>query len=340
MFQKIVIGFATLLCTLSAQAQIRVVNYNIAKCIGNQEALDQVVDAASLDDSQGDAYPVSVFVFQEVSQGKEKVLHPMLGEVYSMGTYTNRNESTGRAESGGAQAMFYNSQQFEEVDDSHKDIFTGATRYADRWELKGIGENDGISLWVYSMHLKASKGSENKEQRKFGASAILEDIATLPENANVIVCGDMNFYTVREPAYQAFVEALIDPLGTEEWSGEDDAMKHTQSPRKIRASKGEPGSGLIHGGLDDRFDFQFISKSLDDGKGLDIIDGSYRAMGNDGKHYDIAINDGENSYFPTDTERSNELATALHEASDHIPVIVDYDVVKQESAETPVTTTE
>ena len=317
-----------------SQAQLRVVNYNIAKCIGNQEALDQVVDAASLDDSQGDAYPVSVFVFQEVSQGKEKVLHPMLGEVYSMGTYTNRNESTGRAESGGAQAMFYNSQQFEEVDDSHKDIFTGATRYADRWELKGIGENDGISLWVYGMHLKASKGSENKEQRKFGASAILEDIATLPENANVIVCGDMNFYTVREPAYQAFVKVLIDPLGTEEWSGEDDAEKHTQSPRAERSG------GLIHGSLDDRFDFQFISKSLDDGKGLDIIDGSYRAMGNDGKHYDIAINDGDNSYFSNDKERSNKLANALHNASDHIPVIVDYDVLKQESAETPVTTTE
>ncbi len=317
-----------------SQAQLRVVNYNIAKCIGNQEALDQVVDAASLDDSQGDAYPVSVFVFQEVSQGKEKVLHPMLGEVYSMGTYTNRNESTGRAESGGAQAMFYNSQQFEEVDDSHKDIFTGATRYADRWELKGIGENSGISLWVYSMHLKASNGSENKEQRKFGASAILEDIATLPENANVIVCGDMNFYTVREPAYQAFVKVLIDPLGTEEWSGEDDAEKHTQSPRAERSG------GLIHGSLDDRFDFQFISKSLDDGKGLDIIDGSYRAMGNDGKHYDIAINDGDNSYFSNDKERSNKLANALHNASDHIPVIVDYDVLKQESAETPVTTTE
>ncbi len=325
----------TFIIALSAQAQIRVVNYNIAKCVGEQEALDQVVDAASLDDSQGDAYPVSVFVFQEVSQGKEKVLHPMLGEVYSMGTYTNRNESTGRAESGGAQAMFYNSQQFEEVDDSHKDIFTGATRYADRWELKGIGENSGISLWVYGMHLKASKGSENKEQRKFGASAILEDIATfLPENANVIVCGDMNFYTVREPAYQAFVKVLIDPLGTEEWSGEDDAEKHTQSPRAERSG------GLIHGSLDDRFDFQFISKSLDDGKGLDIIDGSYRAMGNDGKHYDIAINDGDNSYFSNDKERSNKLANALHNASDHIPVIVDYDVLKQESAETPVTTTE
>ena len=324
----------TFIIALSAQAQIRVVNYNIAKCIGDEEALGAVLEASSLDDSHGDALAVSIFLFQEVSQGKEKILHKLLGKEYSMGRYTNQGES------GGAQAMFYDSTQLKEVKDSHEDIFTGATRYADRWELKGIGENSGISLWVYSMHLKASKGSENKEQREFGAKAILEDIATLPENANVIVCGDMNFYTVREPAYQAFVEVLIDPLGTEEWSGDDDAMKHTQSPRKIRASKGEPGSGLIHGGLDDRFDFQFISKSLDDGKGLDIIDGSYRAMGNDGKHYDIAINDGDSSYFSNDTERSNALATALHIASDHIPVIVDYDVVKQEKTKTPPKTPE
>ena len=334
MFQKIVIGFATLLCTLSAQAQIRVVNYNVHFCSADMDAMDTVLDAASEDSTCGDAIPVSLFLFQEVNDGVQNKLHRLIGEVYSMGTYTNKNESSGNKESGGAQAMFFHSEQLEEKPDDHKDIYTGATRNADRWHLTGMGENAGVDLWVYSAHLKASKGSENKTQREFGVNAILEDITTLPEGANVIVVGDMNFYTIREPAYQAFIKILVDPLGTDEWAGEDDAKKHTQSPRKKR------GGGLASGGLDDRFDFQFISKSLQDGKGLDIVNGSYHSLGNDGKHYDIAINDGENSYFPTDTERSNELATALHEASDHIPVIVDYDVVKQESAETPVTTTE
>jgi endonuclease/exonuclease/phosphatase family metal-dependent hydrolase len=178
--------------------------------------------------------------------------------------------------------------------------------------------------------LKASKGRENKTQREFGAKAILENIATLPEGANVIVVGDMNFYSVREPAYQAFIGVLSDPLGTDEWAGTDDASKHTQSPRKKR------GGGLASGGLDDRFDFQFISKTLQDGNGLDIVRGSYHALGNDGKHYDIAINDGDNTYFSKDKTRSNDLATALHEASDHIPVIADYDVVKQEKTKAPL----
>jgi endonuclease/exonuclease/phosphatase family metal-dependent hydrolase len=304
-----------------AQAQIRVVNYNVAKCIGDNEALDMVLDSASLDDSHGDALPVSIFLFQEVSQGNEKILHRLLGDKYSMGKYTNQGES------GGAQAMFYDSTQFIELPESHEDIFTGATRYADRWELNGIGENKGITLWVYSMHLKASKGTENKEKRLFGATAILEDIAKLEEDAHVIVVGDMNFYSNKEPAYKAFVKVLEDPLGEGEWAGKDDAKKHTQSPLKVR--KG----GLIHGGLDDRFDFQFISKSLQDGSGLDLVRGSYHAMGNDGEHYDIAINDGDSIYFSKDLERSNELATALHDASDHIPVIADYEVVKQEKPE-------
>jgi endonuclease/exonuclease/phosphatase family metal-dependent hydrolase len=292
------------------------------------EAMDAVLDGTSLDDTHGEAMPVSIFMFQEVTDGKQNTLHGLVGETYSMGTYTNKNESSGRKESGGAQAMFYHSQQLIEKPDDHKDIYTGATRNADRWHLVGVGENEGNDLWVYSAHLKASKGSENKEQRLFGAQAILEDMKTLPTGANVIVVGDMNFYTVREPAYQALIEVLIDPLGNDEWAGEDDAEKHTQSPRKERSG------GLASGGMDDRFDFQFISKSLQDGVGLDIIDGSYHSLGNDGKHYDIAINDGENAFFESDAIRSNDLATALHNASDHVPVIVDFSVVEEMEQET------
>ena len=311
----------TLMFVAVAQAQIRVVNYNIAKLQGNQEALKQVLTISSEDDSHGDAIQVSIFLFQEVSQGNETVLHQLLGDAYSMGTYTNQGES------GGAQAMFYESTQLIEQVDSHKDIFTGAGRYADRWELRGIGENKGVSLWVYSAHLKASPGSNNKDQRLIGAKAILEDITILPEHANVLVVGDMNFYSKKEPAYEAFVEILTDPLGTEGWK--NDAVKHTQSPRKVR--KG----ALIHGGLDDRFDFQFISASLQDGKGLDIIVGSYRAFGNDGNHYDEAFNEQGKPFF----DNNEELANALHDASDHIPVIADYEIIKNK-AETPVVISE
>jgi len=319
--------FVVLCIATSAPAQFRIASYNIAKCIGDHSAIDYVVDAISQDDSHGKALPLSIIMFQEVSAGNENTLHQFLGDEYSMGTYTNKGES------GGAQAMFYNSSQLKEDADAHKDIFTGATRYGDRWRLEGIGDYEDIIVWVYSVHFKASKGSENKEQRLFGANAILEDIATLPQESHVILVGDMNFYNSSEPAYKALTTNLIDPLGTSEWSGEDDAIKHTQSPRKVRATKGTPGSGLIHGGLDDRFDFQFISASLQDGEGLDVVANSYHAFGNDGNHYDVAINDGDNSFFAGDTARSNEIANALHMASDHVPVVADYEVVGNDAKE-------
>ena len=42
--------------------------------------------------------------------------------------------------------------------------------------------------------------------------------------------------------------------------------------------------------MDDRFDFQLISSELLDGIGLDLIPNTYRTLGNDGNHFDMAIN--------------------------------------------------
>jgi hypothetical protein len=175
------------------------------------------------------------------------------------------------------------------------------------------------------MHLKASPGSENQETRRVGAENVRDDIMILPSDSHVIVVGDMNFYSPNEPAYIWFTDPgngqVIDPLGIgTSWSGESNALKHTQSPLESQ------NGGLIGGGLDDRFDFQFLSSSLLDGGGFDLIDGTYRSLGNDGNHYNQAINAGNNYYFPSDTPRGNALADVLITASDHLPLIADFQV--------------
>jgi hypothetical protein len=83
---------------------------------------------------------------------------------------------------------------------------------------------------------------------------------------------------------------------------------------------------LIGGGVDDRFDFQLSTAEVQDGDGFALIPGSYRTFGNDGVHYNLAINSGNNSYYPADIARSNQLADVLHDASDHMPVVADYQV--------------
>jgi hypothetical protein len=130
----------------------------------------------------------------------------------------------------------------------------------------------------------------------------------------------MNFYTNSEAGYQAFMAAgngqAVDPLGTSNWTGSANAIKHTQSPRLASGA-------LVGGGMDDRFDFILPTVALADGAGFAIIPNTTRAFGNDGNHFDQDINNGNNSYYPTNLARGNALADHLWAASDHIPVLME-----------------
>jgi len=48
---------------------------------------------------------------------------------------------------------------------------------------------------------------------------------------------------------------------------------------------------------------------------LKFLDGSYTVIGNDGNHYNRSIIDGSNTQVP------NDIAEAIHFASDHYPVV-------------------
>ena len=76
--------------------------------------------------------------------------------------------------------------------------------------------------------------------------------------------------------------------------------------------------------MDDRFDFMLTTPTLAQADGLSLITGSMRSAGNDGQHYDEAINQGNNYYYPGNLARSNAFADQLHDASDHIPVLADF----------------
>jgi hypothetical protein len=172
---------------------------------------------------------------------------------------------------------------------------------------------------VYSAHLKAGNTTSGEIDRETGAIRIIANMAEVPSGSRIIVTGDMNFYDNAELGYQVFLAGgLIDPLGTGSWSGSSNTLKHTQSPRVIQAD------GLANGGLDDRFDFQLSTPPMHGSGGLTLMSGTYRPVGNDGNHYNIAINDGANSYWPGDSSASNALADVLHDASDHLPLAADY----------------
>ncbi len=308
-----------------ASAQLRVMNYNYAHLGGDAAALQQVVAAAHADNKFGWAKPVDLFLFQEVTVSTVGTLQSIIngaapsGSTYNRATFTS---ASGEDSASGAQCAFYRVQTLTENVGAHADIFTQAGRYCDRWNFTLNGySSSAASLYVFGTHLKASLGSE--EIRETGALAIRANANALGAGVRAIYTGDLNLYVNTEPAYLAFLAAgngqAFDMLGSGAWTGSANAIKHTQSPRLVTG-------GLVGGGVDDRFDFQLITANLDDGEGISFIDGTYRTLGNDGNHYNLAINSGNNSYYPSDIARSNALAAALHEATDHMPVIVDYQV--------------
>lgn len=174
---------------------------------------------------------------------------------------------------------------------------------------------------VYSVHFKAGTADTlNREVECSNLRTFINTQPTLTVGPNFLIGGDTNFYGSWEGGYQKLTESQadndgrgFDPLsmpGT--WNNFAYAPYHTQCP----CATGCP-TGFSGGGLDDRFDLWLTSQSVQDGAGLDLLPGSYLAFGNDGLHYNSDVNgNGFNNAVGL------ALANALHDASDHLPVVL------------------
>ncbi|TVQ52602.1 MAG: hypothetical protein EA377_09780 [Phycisphaerales bacterium] len=311
----------------TAEAQLRVVTYNIAQTLGDEEALQTVIEELHADDKPGFDVPVSLFVFQEVRTMDLPVLASIInaaappGVSYIQGTYSQTNQDN----VAGAQAMFYRAGYLVENPSEFANLNTGAGRRTNRWQLRLSGYSSADArFYIYSSHLKAETGTANQQQRLAGVQTIRADADSFPEGTAIIYAGDMNFYNNNEPGYLFFLTPgpgqANDPLGTGNWTGPGNAIKHSQSPRKIMAG------GLIGGGMNQRFDFQLSTDAFNDGKGYSLMPDTYRSFGNDGMKFNDAINDGNNFYYPDNVPLSNLIANALHDGSDHIPVVAEYQI--------------
>ena len=309
----------------TAPSQVRVMNYNIAHQQGSAKAITEVIAAAHSDNKIGWAKPVDLMFFQEVPSTQVNDLQGMvnaaapIGATYARAIYSSSSQEDSAS---GAQCAFYRVETISEIASGHADIFTGAGRACDRWlfSLNGYSST-AARFYAYSMHLAAGTGAA--ATRESGAIAVRSNANGLGAGVRAFYFGDFNVYSNGEAAYLAFLASgngqAFDPLGTGGWGGSSNAIKHTQSPRDIQ-------TGLVGGGMDDRFDLHLATAQLVDNEGLSIIAGTYRAFGNDGQHYNLAISSGGNSYFVGDAARSNALAQSLFNASDHVPVLVDYQV--------------
>lgn len=315
------------LASFDAQAQLRIATYNTldGPNTATEDALVQTIFGAIGNTSRnGIARPVDIIGLQE--------------QATLSGPDTA--ERTAAALNGLYGVSSYQALIIDTGFDSLAYVYNSATVTVDSSTLVGVGIRpghrvgwmpvgytaDSSILYTYNVHLKAGSTTSDVNQRANESTNLRNNADALGEGANIVYLGDFN---MQAPTEQGFVNLTasgagqaVDPLGLTFWNGIGNAVHHTQSTRTSALSDG--GSP---GGMDDRFDLQIVTGELLDGNGLNYIgpsstgatEHSYQAFSNDGSTFDAAIN-------AVTTGRSQTAAVndALHDFSDHLPVVADY----------------
>ncbi|MGH7723814.1 MAG: choice-of-anchor D domain-containing protein [Candidatus Eiseniibacteriota bacterium] len=216
-------------------------------------------------------------------------------------------------------ACFFRTSKFTFLD---KVEVATALRNATRYHLRLAGYTSAeAEVYVYSFHLKASDGTTEQQQRLAEMQLIRANAETLPFGSHVLMCGDYNVYFGAEPAFQYALSSVGSDIGRMKdpinqignWHDNPIyASVHTQSPRTLSFGGGATG------GMDDRFDFILTSYNWDDDLGMELLENTYRAYGQDGLHLNVAI-----SAPPANAAVGQAMADSLMQASDHIPVMAD-----------------
>lgn len=182
--------------------------------------------------------------------------------------------------------------------------------------IKDAGSGNEYPLNCIVGHLKA--GQDYATERKIEAHKLMSYLSTNNLSGNNLFMGDFNFYSSSESGYVELLNysdanvRFYDPLNKPgNWHNNSYFKNyHTQSTHL----EGDCASG---GGMDDRFDFILASADIMNGnEHIKYKPGSYTTIGQDGNHYNQAINQGGNTSVP-----SNVL-NALYQNSDHLPVCI------------------
>jgi len=311
---------AVLVAVTTPAAAMRIVTYNVLNFPGT-------TGTARQDDFRTVLYEVDpdVIVVQEMLSlaGANQFLNNVLnyggtGE-YAAAPFVDGYDTDN--------ACYYRVSAVEFV--SNQQIGT-ALRDISEYVLKPVGySSSDAEFAIYSLHLKAGSTSSDLAKRLAETTILRDHLNALPTGSHFIVAGDYNIRASTEAAYQELVESQADNDGRSKdpinrpgtWHDNYSfADIHTQSPRTTQFGGGATG------GMDDRFDLLLISYACDDGSAFDFIPGTHVAYGNDGLHMNQAINYGTNYAV------SAEVADALHEAADHLPVFADFQIPAKISA--------
>ena len=181
-----------------------------------------------------------------------------------------------------------------------------------------LAAGDTIKLICIVAHPKAGQGYESN--RRALMQVAMDYVNQHYPTDNVLIMGDFNMYGASESGYRLLTQTYSNPsicfmdphgsVGVGEWNNNASfAPFHTQSTRSYS------DECFSSGGLDDRFDFILMADEIAFSYNhMRYVQGSYHAVGNDGHHFNMSVDQGYNSSVPA------AVAEALFDGSDHLPV--------------------
>ena len=184
---------------------------------------------------------------------------------------------------------------------------------------------DTLFFTVFAAHFKAGNTPGDLTERQKACEALMNHLASNPRDDVYLLAGDLNMNKSQESGFQQLLNysnagiRFKDPenvLGN--WNNNGTfAAWHTQSTRD-----GQTNDGCFSGGgLDDRLDHILVNSTpLTAASRMRYLPGSLHPVGNDGLHFNSALNSGTNNSVPA------TVLTALYELSDHLPVVADFEV--------------
>ncbi len=288
-----------------SQESVKIMTYNLLNYPGTDTTTRHSYYRTVIRNSNPDILVVQEMTSQSGMNGFLSNVMNAAGNTFSAGTFIDGPDSDN--------GIFFRTSKFIFI--SNTPIHT---ELRDITEFKIIHVNYPMdTLRIYSVHLKASTGSANEQQRAREVDSLRKVTNSLPAGASYIVVGDCNIYGSTEPAYIKFLQVNINNTGhfldpipnmTGTWNNIIYRQYHTQSPR-VRAF----GGGAT-GGMDDRFDLILFSPSVSINGRIVYTANSLTPYGNDGNHFNDSINKRPNTAVP------DSVADAIHYSSDHIPV--------------------
>lgn len=262
-----------------------------------------------------------IFAVNEMGSGQhnaDRILTQVINSegrnMYSRATYTNTKNSTI------VNMLFYRHDKFVLYQETVvSDVVRDINLYTLYHISPSLEQGDTIFLNCMVAHFKAGSSNSDQQTRLLEAQAVMGYLSQNQFADNLLLMGDFNMKSSYESAYGLLTYhpnesiRLYDPINKPGvWIDNPDmTMYHTQSTRTSG-----PGC-FVTGGMDDRFDQILVSESVLSGiRGVRYIEGTYKAIGQDGQRLNQSLID------PPNTSEPEDVIHALYNTSDHLPVMM------------------